>query len=164
MLHPAALSIDQLLAQCEVRRTRASGPGGQHRNKVETAVVVTHRPTGIAAEGTERRSQAQNHAAAVLRLRLKLALAVRTEWREPSSLWQSRARGGRISVSAQHDDFPALVAESLDALAHGAWDAAATAQALGVSTSQLVKLLKLEPAALALLNGHRQSAGQHPLR
>ena len=38
MIHPAALPFDALLKECEVRRLRRSGPGGQHRNKVETAV------------------------------------------------------------------------------------------------------------------------------
>lgn len=164
MPHPAALPIETLLADCDVRRTRASGPGGQHRNKVETAVVVTHRPTGVAAEGTERRSQAQNQAAAVFRLRVKLALAVRSAWSAPSPLWQSRAAGGRIRVSDHHDDFPALVAEALDALAAHEFDAAAAAAAQGVTTSQLVKLLKLEPAALQALNQRRTAVGLHPLR
>src|SRR5262249_27924451 len=42
--HPAARAPDALLAECEVRRTRRSGPGGQNRNKVETAVVLRHLP------------------------------------------------------------------------------------------------------------------------
>ena len=70
-VHPACLPIDELLAQCDVRHERRSGPGGQHRNKVATAVVLTHRPTGVRAEANERRSQAENHAEAVRRLRLR---------------------------------------------------------------------------------------------
>ena len=58
--HPAATRAEQLLAECEVRRLRRSGPGGQHRNKVETAVALRHLPTGVQAEANERRSQAQN--------------------------------------------------------------------------------------------------------
>ena len=60
MPHPAALSPEELLHQCRARRTRRSGPGGQHRNKVETAGVLTHAPTGVQAEANERRSQAEN--------------------------------------------------------------------------------------------------------
>jgi ribosome-associated protein len=64
---------EQLLAQCEVQTHRASGPGGQHRNKSETAVRLVHVPSGIAAEGKDQRSRAQNLSAALGRLREKLA-------------------------------------------------------------------------------------------
>ncbi|HYW80276.1 MAG TPA: peptide chain release factor-like protein, partial [Thermoguttaceae bacterium] len=76
-VHPAALPADALFEQCDMRRLRRSGPGGQHRNKVETAVVLTHRPTGISAEANERRSQAQNRNVAIARLRMNLALGIR---------------------------------------------------------------------------------------
>src|SRR5947209_19951057 len=92
--HPAALAADRLLAECETRRLRRSGPGGQNRNKVETAVVLTHRPTGLVAEANERRSQAENGRVALHRLRLALALAVRSPRVAacPSTLWRSRCR------------------------------------------------------------------------
>ena len=43
-----------------IRVTRGSGPGGQHRNKVETCVIVTHIPTGITETCQDSRSQYQN--------------------------------------------------------------------------------------------------------
>ena len=51
------LSDRELFDQCRFERFRASGPGGQHRNKTDSGVRLTHQPTGIAAEATERRSQ-----------------------------------------------------------------------------------------------------------
>jgi hypothetical protein len=164
MPHPAALPIDELLADCRVDRTRGSGPGGQHRNKTETAIVITHLPTGLRGEASERRSQGENLAQAKFRLRLELALAVRSAEgvAEPSPLWRSRVAGERITVSASHDDFPAILAEALDVLASMDWSAPAAAERLGVSTSQLVKLLKQEPRALGRLNAEQAAKGLRP--
>ena len=62
------VSDDALISQCEVDRYRASGPGGQHRNKTESCVRVTHRATRIARVGTEHRSQYRNRELALERL------------------------------------------------------------------------------------------------
>ncbi|MEX2176716.1 MAG: peptide chain release factor-like protein [Pirellulaceae bacterium] len=167
MIHPAAASPDKLLADCDIVRTRRGGPGGQHRNKVETAVVITHRPTGIQGQASERRSQDLNRQAAVQRLRVRLAIEVRAPTdadAPPSPLWQSRARGRQLAVSTGHADFPPLLAEALDRLVAASWDAAAAAERLGVTTSQLVKFLKLEPEALAQLNAERRTRGMRALQ
>jgi protein subunit release factor A len=50
----------------------ASGPGGQHRNKVETGVRLTHRPSGITVTATERRSQNANRQVAFERMAARL--------------------------------------------------------------------------------------------
>jgi ribosome-associated protein len=52
---------------------RASGPGGQHRNKTETGVRLAHLPSGITVSATERRSQHQNREVALMRLAAALA-------------------------------------------------------------------------------------------
>jgi hypothetical protein len=165
MPHPATLPIDQLLAVCTAERTRRGGPGGQHRNKVETAVVLHHQPTGIRAEASERRSQAANHAQAVQRLRVRLALDIRGEaGGAPSHRWTARVASRRLATNVDHEDFPALLAEALDVLASQDWNVAGATDFLHISATQLVKLLKLQPEALAQLNRKRQARGQPALR
>jgi protein subunit release factor B len=166
-LHPAALPTDKLLAECEITRTRRSGPGGQHRNKTETAVIMRHKPSGISAEANERRSQEENRQVALFRLRVNMALSVRcpvSEDDRPSELWRSRCREGRVAVNSQHADFPALLAEALDTLASRRLDVKAAAERLGCTSSQLIKLLQQEPRALAQVNSARTEAGLHRLK
>jgi hypothetical protein len=163
--HPAAVSAADLLRECDETRTRRGGPGGQHRNKVETAVVLRHRPTGLEAEAAERRSQAENRRVAIARLRLALALGVRLPPRTdgPSPLWRARARGGKLAVATDHDDYPAIVAEALDRLAATGCVVAPAATQLGVTATQFVNLFRKSPAAWTTLNRMRTAAGLKPL-
>ena len=74
--HPACAAVEDLLDACDLRRGKASGPGGQRRNKVATAVDLTHRETGLRARATERRKAEDNRREALFRLRLALAVSV----------------------------------------------------------------------------------------
>lgn len=164
MCHPAQLPVDRLLRDCEVRRTRGSGPGGQHRNKVETAVVIEHLPSGLRGEASERRSQEQNRKVALHRLRMKLALSIRQRPTESlSPIWLQRVQGGRIAISSQHDDLPAILAEALDVLNSQAFKIPNAAEQLRLTSSQLIKLLKVDGNALTLVNQERQKLGESPL-
>src|SRR5437763_11812282 len=71
------LTDDQLLAQCEVDTYRASGPGGQKRNKTSSAVRLRHVPSGLIVIAEESRSQHENKAKALRRLRQAFMLKVR---------------------------------------------------------------------------------------
>ena len=160
--HPASQSDLTLLKNCSVKRTRGSGPGGQHRNKVETAIVITHLPTGISGQASEARSQNKNKTVAVGRLKTNLAIGFRTQKSlesAPSEQWNSRLKKRKIEVSQKHPDFPALLAEALDFLHFHDFNPAATAQRLDCSTSQLIKFIKNSPQAFAMVNSHRKSLG-----
>lgn len=63
---------DALIKECDVIPFRASGPGGQHRNKTLTAVRLLHRPSGLVVIGRRERSLSRNLKDAVTRLRVKL--------------------------------------------------------------------------------------------
>lgn len=169
-LHPAALDDARLLADCQLTRTRRSGPGGQHRNKVETAIVLVHLPTGLRVEASERRSQSQNLAVAVRRVRIELALHFRQRVATipselclselcPSELWTARCGQGRISINPDHADFPALLAEALDVITELEFDVKSAALRLRCTPTQLVRFLNTEPRALALINSARVARG-----
>src|SRR3984893_14173194 len=77
------LTDSQLLARCEVDTYRASGPGGQKRNKTSSAVRIRHLPSELIVIAEESRSQHENRVKALKRLRqafyLKLREVIRTE-------------------------------------------------------------------------------------
>ena len=160
-MHPAALPTTELLKQTTERRLRRGGPGGQHRNKVETAVALHHEPTGVSAEANEKRSQQKNREEAIHRLRMNLALEIRDPAAEtPSELWKSRVRGGRIAVNVQHEDMPALLAEALDTLASHEYDMKQAAEQLGVSTLATGEVFQTRTAGARA--GERHSAASRP--
>ncbi len=59
--------------EIEYQTLRASGPGGQHVNKTESAVRATHTPSGLSVTASDQRSQLQNKKLATERLLIKLA-------------------------------------------------------------------------------------------
>lgn len=128
--------------------------------------MLTHLPTGLRGEGNETRSQAANGKSALFRLRQKLAERLRYPVEPdagPSELWQSRTSRRKISVADEHADFPALLAEALDRLAVLAFDLKATAERLGISTTQLARFLQQAPAAWEWVNDERIARGLRPL-
>lgn len=98
-------SDDELLRECEVDTFRSSGPGGQHVNKTESAVRLTHVPTGIVVTARQERSQHQNKALCLRKLRERVEQlnhrpAARVPTRVPRSAknrtLESKARRSRI--------------------------------------------------------------------
>jgi protein subunit release factor B len=63
---------EDLLRECEVETFRASGPGGQHVNKTESAVRLKHVPSGIVVTSQQERSQHRNKTLCLQRLRKKI--------------------------------------------------------------------------------------------
>ena len=65
---PMPAHLKKLLAECDVETFRGPGPGGQHRNKTESAVRMTHRPTGVVRVARDERSQLLNRKIALERI------------------------------------------------------------------------------------------------
>ena len=166
--HPASLDETSLLRDCEVNFGRMSGPGGQHRNKVETYVTIIHAPTQVKASAGERRKQGENRRMAFKRLRLGLARQVRTKvpWRDyrPTELWKSRRQGKQLSINPKHGDYAPLLAEALDVIVTKRYDVAGAAGLLGVSMSQLARLVRHDKHAFTTVNTGRRAQGLPPLK
>src|SRR5262245_44665500 len=134
-------SSDQaLLAETDVQTYRASGPGGQNRNKVETAVRLHHRPSGVTVTATESRSQATNRVRALQRLRRALALRIRRPVELetiPVALTAVISRDGRLVVGQRDGRYLPAGGAVLDILAALQGNLGETAGCIGVSTGNL---------------------------
>lgn len=171
--HPALLDRDELESQCDLRAQRRSGPGGQHRNKTSSGVFLLHQPTGVTSEATERRSQADNRSVALLRLRYRLAVEVRTaspmESPEPAVDPTEQAirqdfSGKRLRVSDRNEAKPGVVALLLNDLHAAGGQPSLVAAWWKTSTSGIVAILKSHPPAFAQLNAIRTHHGRWQLK
>ena len=164
-------SDDALIAQCEVDRYRASGPGGQHRNKTESAVRLRHKLTGTTAIGEDSRSQSENKLHAVRRLRAAIALEVREPVRldafAPSPRLAAFVAAGTAPLGAKTrltGEYWASIGELLDLLVAGELEIGTTAQRLGITTGAMSKLLLHDDQVARVVNDLRRGRGMRPLR
>ena len=135
-----------LLGDCRQQRYRGSGPGGQHRNKVETAIRLRHQPSEIVVQAEESRSLKGNRLMALRRLREQIAIEIRVEIDPlkplaPEFLAQSGPKG-TLRISRHNPSYPIVIATVLDALNDASGSYTDAASMLGITTSQLLKLLR----------------------
>ena len=83
---------EDLLRECELSTFRSTGPGGQHVNKVETAVRLIHLPTGVVVTCREERSQHRNKMNCLRKLRRKIE---RLNYRPPKRVPSRPTRASR---------------------------------------------------------------------
>ena len=155
----------EILRECEVHTYRASGPGGQHRNKTSSAVRLHHGPTGLIVPATESRSQHENKARALRRLREAVAIQFRRippktiEWPDASL-----ASGGRLKVSRRNPHRTHVLALVLDVLAFNGGRLRESAAQLGVTSSSLTSFLSDHAKGWTEANRIRMEAGLPPLK
>jgi hypothetical protein len=157
----------KLLAESDVNTYRASGPGGQNRNKVESAVRIRHRPTGVTVIAEESRSQAENRRRALRRLRRALALQVRRPVAEDMVPQEVRAcidGKGRLSVGRRDTRYLAAIAAVLDVLVDAEGSVSTTASRLGLTTGSLSAFLTADEDLMAEANRIRADRGLRALR
>ena len=88
-------SDEDLLKECNVDTFRAGGKGGQHLNKTESAVRMTHLPTGTVVSCQDERSQYQNKRKCLLQLRKKL---VALNYRPPKRIPTRKPRSAKEKI------------------------------------------------------------------
>ena len=172
------LTLDDaaLLAQCDVHIYKSSGPGGQHRNKVSSAVRLMHRPTELTDHGDQSRSQHANKRLAVERLRMNIACKLRGPI-DPTApppevvrrcLFVARGgpRAGAVALQVGRRDprYWAVAACLLDLLDHSQGQVARAAAHLGITTGNFVGLLEQERHVLAAAGAIRKAHNLHPLK
>ena len=160
-LHDAAL-----LKDCHQERYRASGPGGQRRNKVETAIRLHHRPSGLVAQAEESRSPEENRRRAIRRLREGMALELRSPFdlEAPPAvpeLAEHVGPEGALSINPRNRAYPIVVATVLDALEAAEGSYAKAARALSLSTSQVLRFSRSDAQVWrAVQEARRRRAAQ----
>ena len=168
------LGDKELLAQCEVDTYRASGPGGQKRNKTSSAVRLRHLPSGLIVIAEESRSQHENKAKALKRLRRALFLHLREELplktRNADAIATlpdyatGRGANDRLHLAPKDPRFWPVVGVALDVLTTCEGRVADSAVLLGISTGNFVDFLQTDPQVWQEANRIRIHFGQKPLR
>ncbi len=164
------LSDERLLAQCELDTYRASGPGGQKRNKTSSAVRLRHPPSGLIVIAEESRSQHENRARALRRLRQALYLKLREPLpavTRPGSLpavQDCRNGAGRLDVGKKDPRLWPAAGVILDVLDATQARVSAAAELLEITTANLIEFVALSPKIWEEVQHLRGRFGQKPLR
>ncbi|CAM6096440.1 unnamed protein product [Calypogeia fissa] len=170
-----AMTDKQLFAQCRMDTYRASGPGGQHRNKTDSAVRLTHIPTGLVSQAADDRSQHINRSLALTRLRQIVALEVRDTvelegYNPPLELVRilpsgtGGKRGNSQKIGPNHPDFILGMKALMDLLYATGGSVSDAGKILGISTGALSKLITSNNLLWQGVNKLRSSKGLKPLR
>ena len=163
------LSDEELLKQCDWYAGRASGPGGQKRNKTHSAINLIHEPTKITVIANEHRLQGENRRLALKRLRLQLVLHTRREidletYQVPSELSAQINNKGKLAVNPENARYLPIIATMLDLLVVYRGQVSSAANRLGISTTNFINVLHDDPKLWTEAQNLRKRYGQSLLK
>ena len=149
------LDDEDLLKQCTQDFFKASGPGGQKKNKTSSAVRLIHKETDIQASASEDRQQSVNKKRALRRLRLELALQMREEYKAWSGEW---------NMNEKNKIYPVLIASLVDGLDECSYQVSELSKNIPLSTSALIKVLHKSQTVWRFVNEQRQKRNMKALK
>jgi peptide chain release factor-like protein len=158
--------IDLKLApECDIHIYKASGPGGQKRNKTSSAIKLHHLPSDITVIAAESRSQHENRVKAYKRLRAAIAIRVRAPLPEEVE-WPEKVNvtGRLLKVNRKNPFYNHIVALVLDALEEYKGKLKGTSAFLGISSSSMTRFLAENPRAWKEANSIRKTYNLAPLK
>jgi hypothetical protein len=163
------LDDKKLLKECRVDPYQASGPGGQKRNRKYSAVRITHIATGLTTGSEESRSQIENKARALRRLRKLIALNVRQDClterfeiaREVKGIFQSDSP---LRINTKNPLYPIFCAIIMDAIFLQDGRMSDACALLKISSGQLGKIFKKDRELFIAVNRLREHFQLKPLR
>ncbi len=162
------LSDAELLSKCEMDTYRAPGPGGQKRNKTDSAIRLRLKGMGLMVIATESRSQHVNRAKALRRMRQAIALELRRpidpDSYDPSPMLTGcMDRGGKLKLGRKDQRYPSAVREILDVITGCQMRLSDAGRLLGITTANLSGFISKDIKLRAKVNQLRKEAGVKPL-
>jgi len=162
-------SDEELLKECDWYAGRASGPGGQKRNKTHSAINIIHTPTKVSAIANEHRMQGENRRLALKRLRMQLMLEFRDEidvniFILPDYVQQQIDNKGKLRVNVKNELYLQITALMLDLMYTFHGEVAPCAKCLGITTTNFINLLSENDKVWTAARRIRDQFGHHALK
>ena len=150
-----ALNDEGFLKKCSLSFFKATGRGGQKKNKTSSAVRLVHIPTKLSATSSDSRQQSSNKLYALRRLKLALAIQVRL----PPKKWSQQEK-----INEKNPAFALFIASLLDIFDSCNWSLAQSAKFCNLSTNQLAKICLHHTVLLTCINQQRKKRNLPAIR
>jgi len=155
-----AMDDDTLCRYCTFEFFKGSGPGGQHRNKVSSAVRVKLEALGLAAEDCSERTQHRNRSRALEKLRRAIVISIRKPLAGAAGGGEDDASSGiPFECSIRNPRYHLFAALLLDRLEASGFDQRQVAEIYGVSPTALIRKTAADPVLWTWCQQRRRELG-----